>query len=162
MSGHRGGAKLNGKRGKGERLAGQKDSRADQRGAEGVVASWVDAFNDRDLDGVLAAFDPEIEFRPLRLPGVAHVYHGHEGVRLWFDVVTAAGHPHRIEVEAFKPAGSGGLVAAGSVRLGTSGSLSPFTGLYGLTDGLIADAVHYFTPPDVLERLGIIEAGAAP
>ncbi len=36
---------------------------------DAIVARWVDAFNDRDLEGMLARCHPEVRFHPLRLAG---------------------------------------------------------------------------------------------
>ena len=49
-----------------------------------LVHRGVDAFNRRDLDGWLALGDAEIEYRPF-LVGVEGTYHGHEGVRQWWN-----------------------------------------------------------------------------
>ena len=41
----------------------------------------------RDLDGILAVADPEIELRSLLTEAERPLYHGHDGVRDWFDAV---------------------------------------------------------------------------
>jgi uncharacterized protein len=44
----------------------------------------ADAYNRRDVEGLLATLDPEVEWHPLLqvlLGGTATVYRGHEGVR---------------------------------------------------------------------------------
>src|SRR6185436_17439341 len=84
---------------------------------EAVVTAWFDAFNLRDLDGMLERFDDEIEFRPLRFPGVEPSYVGHAGVREWFAAVTGGGHVHRIEAESFSRTEDGRLLVAGKVSL---------------------------------------------
>jgi hypothetical protein len=38
--------------------------------SETIVVRWVEAFNARDLDGMLACFATDVEFHPLRLSGV--------------------------------------------------------------------------------------------
>ena len=43
-----------------------------------------DAFNRRDLDAFLALVDPEVEFTT-RLVERSDSYHGHDGVRTWWD-----------------------------------------------------------------------------
>jgi hypothetical protein len=50
---------------------------------EALVRSVCDSVNRRDLDGRLAAFDPEVEFVPLRSQ-FAGVYRGHTGLRQFF------------------------------------------------------------------------------
>ena len=51
---------------------------------EATVRRWFDAFNSRNLEGMLACMDAHVDFRPLRLHGVEAIYHCHTGVRDWF------------------------------------------------------------------------------
>jgi ketosteroid isomerase-like protein len=55
--------------------------------AEALVRQAVDAFTARDLDGILAVADEEIVFRSLLTEAERPLYHGHDGVRDWFDNV---------------------------------------------------------------------------
>ena len=47
------------------------------------------AFNDGDLDALLAVMDPEVEALP-RLAPIEGGYSGHDGVRRWFESLNAA------------------------------------------------------------------------
>jgi hypothetical protein len=124
---------------------------------EAVVTSWFEAFNLRDLEGMLERFDDEIEFRPLRFPGIEPAYVGHDGIRGWFEAVTGGGHVHRIEAESFARTEDGRLLVAGKVSLASVGGIAPFSGLYEFEGERIRKAIHYFTPVAVLDRLGIVE-----
>jgi ketosteroid isomerase-like protein len=124
---------------------------------EAVVTAWFEAFNVRDLDGMLERFDDEIEFRPLRFPGVEPSYAGHAGIREWFAAVAGGGHVHRIEAERFSRTEDGRLLVAGKVSLASVGGIAPFSGLYEFEGGRIRKAIHYFTPVAVLDRLGLVE-----
>jgi ketosteroid isomerase-like protein len=55
--------------------------------AERLVRRAVDAFMDRDLDGILAVADPAIELRSLLTEAERPLYHGHDGVKDWFHAV---------------------------------------------------------------------------
>jgi ketosteroid isomerase-like protein len=55
--------------------------------SEDVMQSAVGAFMQRDLDGILAVADPRIELRSLLTEAERPLYHGHAGVRDWFDAV---------------------------------------------------------------------------
>jgi ketosteroid isomerase-like protein len=55
--------------------------------AEQLVRRAVDAFMARDLEGLLAVADPEIELRSLLTEPERPLYHGHEGVSDWFEAV---------------------------------------------------------------------------
>lgn len=72
----------------------------------------VTAFNARDLDALIAGFDPEIELhgRFAALGGVT-IYHGHVGVRRWLrDLEDAWGGELRAEPEAFFDLGERTLI----------------------------------------------------
>jgi ketosteroid isomerase-like protein len=53
-----------------------------------VVRGTFDAFNARDLDAFLGYMDPEVEYRSLVLE-VEGAYHGHDGIRSWWEGVLA-------------------------------------------------------------------------
>ena len=55
--------------------------------SEELVLRAVGAFMARDLDGLLALADPQIELRSLLTEPERPLYHGHDGVREWFDAV---------------------------------------------------------------------------
>jgi ketosteroid isomerase-like protein len=55
--------------------------------AERIVRQAIDAFMARDLDGILAVADREIVLRSLLTEAERALYHGHEGVRDWFEAV---------------------------------------------------------------------------
>jgi ketosteroid isomerase-like protein len=54
---------------------------------EPLVRRAVEAFMARDLDGIFAVAAPEIELRSLLTEAERPLYHGHEGVKEWFDTV---------------------------------------------------------------------------
>jgi ketosteroid isomerase-like protein len=55
--------------------------------SEALVRRAVQAFMARDLDGILDVADPAIVLRSLLTEPERPLYHGHEGVREWFDNV---------------------------------------------------------------------------
>ena len=69
-----------------------------------------EAWNRRDFDQLLELTDPEIEFRPVsvsggafaRLPGVDAAYHGHEGVRRFWETFIEPWEQITIEVEELR------------------------------------------------------------
>jgi ketosteroid isomerase-like protein len=48
-----------------------------------VVQRWIDAYNCRDIDGVIALSDADIEFRSV-LVAIEPVFRGHSGIRSYF------------------------------------------------------------------------------
>lgn len=61
-----------------------------------------DAINDRDLDAFLALVDPEVEFNSLVAEADARTFHGHEGVRQWWETVLPALGGLRFENEEIR------------------------------------------------------------
>ena len=122
---------------------------------ERVVSEWVDAFNERDLDGMLARVNPDVLFHPLRVNGTAHSYLGHDGMRRWFAEILHREHPHRIGLESIAGLADGRILAAGTVLVENEAG-APFSGLYEIDNGVIVCAYHYFTPAETLFQIGIV------
>jgi len=59
----------------------------DQPRTEPLARRAITAFMAGDLDGVLAVAHPEIVVRSLLTEAEREYYHGHGGVREWFDAV---------------------------------------------------------------------------
>jgi ketosteroid isomerase-like protein len=125
------------------------------RPAETIVLRWVDAFNARDLQGMLECLDADVRFRPLRLSGLSGSYRGHDGVCEWFARMRVH-HEHRILVAAVQPVGEDRVSVVGSLCLGADLAIAPFCGLHRVRDGRIVTAHHYLTDPDMIEYLGLI------
>jgi len=121
-----------------------------------VVLRWAQAFNARDLDGMLACVDERVDFHPLRLRGVASRYRGRDGVREWFGRLRQGRHEHRIAVCEVRDLGAGKVFASGSLRLGDEADVGPVCLLQQLEAGMIVSAHEYLSDPDTIERLGLI------
>jgi ketosteroid isomerase-like protein len=52
-----------------------------------VVRRMVRAFNDGDIEALVAECDPAVEWEEQFIPGVDPLYRGHEGVRRWWSAV---------------------------------------------------------------------------
>jgi ketosteroid isomerase-like protein len=57
----------------------------------------VGAFNRRDLDALLALIDPDAKALP-RLAGMEGGYHGHEGIRRWWQNLLDAWPDYKAEI----------------------------------------------------------------
>lgn len=129
---------------------------SDEDGAA-TVRGWFDAFNERDLDGMLIRMHPRIDFHPLRLQGIESAYLGHDGVRRWFDRVQAMEHGHRVEVAGVRAGSDGQLIALGSIVLpGQDVGEDSFWALERLAEGLIIGAYHYLTDPNIAAEGGLL------
>jgi ketosteroid isomerase-like protein len=62
----------------------------------------IDPFNSRDVDAFLELCDPQIEFHSTFSAVGGAVYHGHDGMRRYFeDIEEAWGTDFRVEPEAY-------------------------------------------------------------
>ena len=127
---------------------------ATTRAPETVVSRWVDAFNDRDLNAMLACLAVDVEFHPLRLHRLDGSYQGHDGVRSWFAQLERLQHEQRLKVSRIESTDGDQVLAVGAVSLNGLDVGPPFCGLYVLADGLILAAHLYLTEPQLLKQLG--------
>ena len=123
---------------------------------ERIVSRWVDAFNARDLDGILADLAGTVDFRPVRLSGIAASYRGHDGVREWFTQLMRLRHDYRIVLLEARATGEGRVFASGPLSLGGESDVGPFCALHRLDEWLIVAVRQYLTDPDMIESLGLI------
>jgi len=119
-----------------------------------AVLRWVDALNSRELERILAAVRPDVEFRPLRLTASQPVYRGHEGIRRWFDEVSE--RRHEILPSGFEQLAGGSLLVLGEIVLAGQGRPTDFAGIFRVADDLIADAAHYLSDREMLARIGVV------
>jgi ketosteroid isomerase-like protein len=70
-----------------------------------------DAFNRRDLDAYLALHDPDVEFTPYEraIEGLGP-YHGHDGVRRWWQEALATVPDFNVELDEVRDLGDLTLV----------------------------------------------------
>lgn len=87
------------------------------------------AFNDRDLDAVLAALHDEVEAFP-RLAAVEGGYRGHGGVRRWWAQLLGAFPDFHVELLEVRDLGEF-IVLTVSVRGRGAGATRPSTPLTG-------------------------------
>jgi ketosteroid isomerase-like protein len=124
------------------------------------VRAGYDAFNRRDLDGILALLADEIEYRmPLDPLGVHPVFRGHAGVTQFYETVWDGFEEFLVEVESVRELPGDVLVLGGHVvarprggRETTSFRISHF---WKLVDGkAVAVAFH-----DAINPLALLDTG---
>ncbi len=123
---------------------------------DALVSGWLDAFNAKDLEGMLACLDSDVRFYPLRLSGLDGSYRGHDGVQRWFVQLTRLRYEHVIVVSDVHGAGEDKVLAVGALRLVGNLDIAPFCALHRIVDGVIVAAHHYLSDRDMLEHVGLI------
>jgi ketosteroid isomerase-like protein len=125
--------------------------------AEQIVRQAIRAFMERDLDGILALADPAIELRSLLTEAERPVYHGHDGVRDWFDAVFGVFPDWRPAPRPASHDEDGAVVIPLDVTATGSGSGVPIHQTYWLGARVQADKIIYFgffrTEADALDAV---------
>jgi len=120
-----------------------------------IARRFVDAFNQRDADGLIALSDPAIEFHPTTLVGKRQRYDGHEGLRRWVAELNASGLGHQVRVREVRPR-EDGFVLLSEVLL--DGKLvTPSAMVARLSaEHAIAEAHAFLTDAELLAHVGVM------
>ena len=112
--------------------------------SEQLVRHAVDAFMAHDLDGILAVADPEIELRSLLTEAERSLYHGHDGVREWFEAVFGVFPDWRPQPRAATYDEQDAVVIPLDVTATGAGSGVPVDQRYWLGARVRADKIIFF------------------
>jgi hypothetical protein len=124
--------------------------------AEAIAHAFIDAFNRRDADGLVALAHPGIEWRPSRLAGVGEVYHGHDGLRRWLEGLRVSRVQHQARVREVRAFDESRFAVISEVLL-EGEPVTPSAMVARLSDaGTIIDARAYLSDEQLLERLGLV------
>ena len=125
--------------------------------AEVLVQRAVDAFMARDLEGILALADTRIELRSLLTEAERPLYHGHDGVREWWDAVFSVFPDWRPQPRAASYDENGAVVIGLDVTATGAGSGVPIDQTYWLGARVRAGKITFFgffrTEPDALKAV---------
>jgi ketosteroid isomerase-like protein len=112
--------------------------------SEEVVLRAVAAFMARDLEGLLALADSQIVLRSLLTEPERPLYHGHDGVREWFDAVFGVFPDWRPEPRRPSHDEDGAVVVPLDVTATGAGSGVPIDQTYWLGARVEADKITFF------------------
>ncbi len=122
-----------------------------------IVLRAVAAFMTRDLDGLLALADQQIVLRSLLTEPERALYHGHDGVRDWFDAVFGVFPDWRPVPRRPTHDEDGAVVVPLDVTATGAGSGAPIDQTYWLGARVEADKIRFFgffrTEADALEAV---------
>jgi ketosteroid isomerase-like protein len=111
----------------------------------------------RDLEGILAVADGEITLRSLLTEPERPLYHGHDGVREWFDAVFSVFPDWQPRPRPTSHEKDGAVVIGLDVTATGAGSGVPIDQTYWLGARVRADKITFFgffrTEPDALEAV---------
>jgi ketosteroid isomerase-like protein len=125
----------------------------------------LEAFNRRDIEAMIACSDPSFEYYPLLSAIGVTVYHGHEGLRSWFEQLDDAWEELRAEPEAYFDLGEQTLlfyVLRGRGRHSGAEVAMPGAQVCRWREGLGVYAKQYAHREDALRDLGVSEDALEP
>ncbi|HEV7774090.1 MAG TPA: nuclear transport factor 2 family protein [Conexibacter sp.] len=128
---------------------------AEELPVEELARRFIDGFNRRDAEALVALSHPRIEFLPTILVGQRAVYHGHEGLRRWVDDLRASGAAHEVRVRTVRVLAPDGFAVLTEVLIDGE-LLSPSAMIAKLEDGLIVRAKAYLSDERTLIRVGVL------
>jgi ketosteroid isomerase-like protein len=112
--------------------------------SEEITRRAISAFMARDLDGILAVADPRIQLRSLLTEAERPLYHGHDGVREWFDAVFGVFPDWRPQPRAASYDEDGAVVIPLDVTATGAGSGVPIDQTYWLGARVQAEKITFF------------------
>jgi ketosteroid isomerase-like protein len=122
-----------------------------------VVRATFDAFQRRDLDTFLSHMDPEVEYRSLILE-VEGVYHGHDGMRAWWDSVLAVFPQWNPEIQDARDLGQQVLSRVRAEGRGTGSGIPLERDIWHLAEirgGRMTSSAFFRTEREALEAVGL-------
>jgi ketosteroid isomerase-like protein len=121
----------------------------------------VEAVNGRDIETLIACFDPTVEHHPLlSAVGGVTVYRGHNGVRTWFAQLDEPWEELRAEPQTYFDLGGQTLVFLmfhGRGRHSGADVAMPVAQAIGWRNGLAVYSKLYADRADALRDLGVSE-----
>jgi ketosteroid isomerase-like protein len=124
-----------------------------------------DAFNERDIEALIACLDPRFELHPKLAAVAPAVYHGHDGARNWYQDLDDAWEYLRAEPEAYFDLGENTLafyvLRARGRQSGLELALS-IAALVRWRDGLAVYWMTYDNREDALRDLDVSEDALEP
>jgi hypothetical protein len=124
-----------------------------------LMRAAYDTFNRRHWEAFVALFDDGVEIES-RLVAMEGAYHGHEGLRQWWDAVTGAMPDYTVEIQELRHLGD--VVLARSRGLGHGASsatpvIDPFWHVVRWRNRKIVWWRNCSTEAEALESVGLSE-----
>jgi hypothetical protein len=125
-----------------------------------LAQRYVAAYNDRDLEAMLALHHEKAVSYPLRLYGHRGLT-GREGVLVWWEAMVASGRWYEVIVDDVRQLGSDRLAMFGGI-CDRGERITPWGALVRVRDGLIIESHSYLSDEETLECVGLLKEAPAP
>jgi SnoaL-like domain len=131
------------------------DSSADQDAFTALAHGFVEAFNDRDADALVALAHPRIVFRPTTLVGRRRTYNGHAGLRRWVTEIAATGVDFQVHIREIRPLAPSGFLVLSKLRVGDE-LITDSAMIAAVHQDKIVEAHGYLSDEAMLAHLGLV------
>jgi hypothetical protein len=131
----------------------------DQDAFDVLARAFVEAFNARDADALVALAHPRIVFRPTALVGHRMTYHGHPGLRRWVAEIDALGADLQLHIREIRPQRPSGFLVLSKLRVGDE-IITDAAMIASMHQDKIIEAHGYLSDEEMLARLGLIPDAA--
>jgi ketosteroid isomerase-like protein len=122
--------------------------------AERIALGYVAAYNERDLEAMLALQDENVVSHPSRL-FEQESHRGHDGVRAWWRAMVRSDRWYRVAVREIRLLDADRVAVLGDIWQDEE-LLSPWGVVVRVRGGLIVESHSYLSDDDLLDRLGLI------
>jgi ketosteroid isomerase-like protein len=126
-----------------------------QEHALGVVRSWVDAFNRRDVEALVCFAHPSVVVYP-SLFRHQDRYGGHDGLRRWIAGIVVDDTPEFVWVTDIWQHRYGEFLVTGEIVL-RGRPVGPVAGLVVVRDGLVMSARSYPSDEQTMRDVGHVD-----
>ena len=120
-----------------------------------IARRYVTAFNQRDLEAMLAVMDERVISYPTRL-FEEREHRGHDGVRAWWQSMVAAGSAFEVVIREVRVLQPDRVAVLGAID-DHGEAISPWGVVVRIRDGLIVESRSYLSDADLLEAIGHLE-----
>ena len=118
-----------------------------------VARTWLDAFNRRDAEALVRVAHPDVDVYPTKLFRHREHYIGHAGLRRWIADVVSHDDGEAVLIKSVRRDRSREILVVGDVLV-HGRTVSPFTGLYVVRDGMVRSARSYLSDEQRLREVG--------
>ncbi|HEX5309308.1 MAG TPA: nuclear transport factor 2 family protein [Solirubrobacteraceae bacterium] len=124
-----------------------------------LAERYLAAYNNRDLEAMLAVQDENVVSYPTRLGG-AKPHRGHDGVRAWWREMAAGDRWYQVLIEEIRHLAPNRVAVLGEIY-DQGEQISPWCVVIGIRNGLIVESHSYLSESKLLEQLGVIPSSDA-
>jgi ketosteroid isomerase-like protein len=120
-----------------------------------LARAYVDAYNRRELEAMIALMDEQVVSYPSRMFGTRENV-GHEGVRAWWQAMVDSGRWYEVAIKDVRRLEPDRVAVLGEI-FDQGEPLSPWGVVVRVRNGLIVESRSYLSDEELLDEVGLLE-----